>query len=123
MADLFWLSDAQWAVIEPFMPKNQPGARRVDDRQTISGIVGLAAPRDADGLRLRPPLPPWAERCQRQPLLMTCTMPEIVCRSSTRRAPGRFLGMNGSITAHCASDNQNRSAIAPSSFTAEAGGI
>ena len=39
MADLFWLSDAQWAVIEPFMPRNQPGARRVDDRQTISGIV------------------------------------------------------------------------------------
>ena len=21
MADLFWLSDAQWAVIEPFMPR------------------------------------------------------------------------------------------------------
>ena len=38
MADLFWLSDAQWAVIEPFMPRNQPGARRVDDRRTISGI-------------------------------------------------------------------------------------
>src|SRR5687767_6172488 len=39
MADLFWLSDAQWAVMEPFMPRNQPGARRVDDRRTISGIV------------------------------------------------------------------------------------
>ena len=39
MADLFWLSDAQWALIEPFMPKNQPGARRVDDRRVISGIV------------------------------------------------------------------------------------
>ena len=39
MAVLFWLSDAQWAVMEPFMPKNQPGARRVDDRRTISGIV------------------------------------------------------------------------------------
>ena len=39
MADLFWLSDAQWAVMEPFMPKNQPGARRVDDRRTLSGIV------------------------------------------------------------------------------------
>ena len=25
MADLFWLSDAQWAVIEPSLPKNQPG--------------------------------------------------------------------------------------------------
>jgi transposase len=37
MADLFWLSDAQWVVIERFMPKNQPGARRVDDRQTHLG--------------------------------------------------------------------------------------
>src|SRR5215217_3288345 len=39
MADLVWLSDAHWAVLEPFMPKNQPDARRVDDRQRISGIV------------------------------------------------------------------------------------
>jgi transposase len=39
VADLFWLSDEQWAVMEPFMPKNQPGAHRVDDRRTISGIV------------------------------------------------------------------------------------
>ena len=39
MADLFWLSDEQWAVLEPFMPKNQSGARRVDDRRVISGIV------------------------------------------------------------------------------------
>ena len=39
MADLFWLSDAQWVVIEPFMPTNQPGTRRVDDRKTISGIM------------------------------------------------------------------------------------
>lgn len=39
MADLFWLSDAQWTVIEPFMPKNQPGPERKDDRQVISGIL------------------------------------------------------------------------------------
>lgn len=38
MSKLFWLSDAQWAAIEPFMPRNQPGARRVDDRRVISGI-------------------------------------------------------------------------------------
>jgi putative transposase len=35
----FWLSDAQWALIEPLLPKNQPGARRTDDRRVISGIV------------------------------------------------------------------------------------
>ena len=39
MADLFWFSDEQWAVIEPFMPTNQPGAHRVDDRRIVSGIV------------------------------------------------------------------------------------
>jgi len=35
----FWLSDTQWAAIEPLLPKNRPGARRVDDRRVISGIV------------------------------------------------------------------------------------
>jgi transposase len=39
MAGEFWLSDAQWATIEPLLPKNQPGARRTDDRRVISGIV------------------------------------------------------------------------------------
>ncbi len=36
---LFWLSDEAWAAIEPHLPKNQPGARRVDDRRVISGIL------------------------------------------------------------------------------------
>jgi transposase len=39
MALLFWLSDDSWAAIEPHLPKNQPGARRVDDRRVISGIL------------------------------------------------------------------------------------
>jgi transposase len=39
MADHFWLSDAQWAVIEPHIPKVYKGKRRVDDRRVISGIV------------------------------------------------------------------------------------
>ena len=38
MGVLFWLSDEQWAAVEPHLPKNQPGARRVDDRRVISGI-------------------------------------------------------------------------------------
>lgn len=38
---LFWLSDAAWAAIEPHLPKNQPGARRVDNRRVISGIVRM----------------------------------------------------------------------------------
>lgn len=39
MSDLFWLSDDAWAAIEPHLPANQPGARRVDDRRVISGIL------------------------------------------------------------------------------------
>ncbi len=39
MADLFWFSDEQWAVIGPFMPHNQPGAVREDDRRIANGIA------------------------------------------------------------------------------------
>ena len=39
MAGEFWLSNRQWSVLEPLLPTNQPGARRVDDRWVISGIV------------------------------------------------------------------------------------
>ena len=39
MRQLFWLSDAAWSGVEPLLPSNQPGARRVDDRRIISGIV------------------------------------------------------------------------------------
>jgi transposase len=39
MGHLFWLNDEAWAAIEPHLPKNQPGAQRVDDRRVISGIL------------------------------------------------------------------------------------
>jgi transposase len=39
MPQLFWLSDESWSVVEPLLPDNQPGARRVDDRRVISGIL------------------------------------------------------------------------------------
>lgn len=39
MAAGFWLSERAWAAIEPLLPTNQPGARRVDDRRVISGII------------------------------------------------------------------------------------
>lgn len=39
MGHLFWLDDKTWAQIEPHLPINQPGARRVDDRRVISGII------------------------------------------------------------------------------------
>ena len=39
MSDLFWFSDAQWARIEPLLPTNTRGLKRVDDRRVLSGIV------------------------------------------------------------------------------------
>ena len=36
---LTWLSDAEWARIEPLLPRGRKGAHRVDDRRVISGIV------------------------------------------------------------------------------------
>ena len=36
---LFWLSDAQWARIEPHLPTGLTGPARVDDRRIISGIL------------------------------------------------------------------------------------
>ena len=48
MADLFWLSDRQWAVIKPLLP-HLGGKPRVDDRRIISGILH----RFREGLRWR----------------------------------------------------------------------
>ena len=39
MSRLFWLSDDQWVIIEPCLPRHRGGARRVDDRRVISGII------------------------------------------------------------------------------------
>jgi len=37
--NLFWLSDEQWARIEPHLPTYVRGVERKDDRRVISGIV------------------------------------------------------------------------------------
>jgi transposase len=38
MSNLFWLTDAQMARLEPFFPKSH-GKPRVDDRRVLSGII------------------------------------------------------------------------------------
>ena len=48
MGERFWLSDAQWSVIEPLLPR-LGGKPRVDDRRVISGILH----RYREGLRWR----------------------------------------------------------------------
>jgi len=37
----YWLSDTEWAKIEPLMPRGRRGAHRVDDRRVISGIIHM----------------------------------------------------------------------------------
>jgi transposase len=39
MDDIFWLSDAQFAQLEPLLPTDTRGVARVDDRRVISGII------------------------------------------------------------------------------------
>ena len=39
MSDFFWFSDEQWARIEPLLPTDVRGMKRVDDRRVLSGIV------------------------------------------------------------------------------------
>ena len=48
MGERFWLSDTQWAAIEPLLP-HLGGKPRVDDRRVISGILH----RYREGLRWR----------------------------------------------------------------------
>lgn len=38
---LYWLDDASWSAIEPLLPRGRRGARRVDDRRVISGIMHM----------------------------------------------------------------------------------
>ena len=39
MSDFFWFSDAQWSRLEPLLPTDVRGRKRVDDRRVLSGIV------------------------------------------------------------------------------------
>ena len=47
--NLFWLSDKQWARIEPHLPTDVRGVERADDRRVISGIIHVIR----NGLRWR----------------------------------------------------------------------
>ena len=48
MFDLFWLTDAQMARLEPYFPKSH-GKPRVGDRRVLSGIIFI----NCNGLRWR----------------------------------------------------------------------
>src|SRR5215475_16157637 len=41
MSKLYWLSEGEFARIEPLLPRGRRGAHRVDDRRVVSGIVHM----------------------------------------------------------------------------------
>src|SRR3546814_7838849 len=51
------------------------------------------------------------QSAQRPPHFSAWTIPLSTRRSSTRLLPRAFAGSSGSIRAHCASENQKKSAI------------
>ena len=38
---LYWMTDAEYARIEPLLPRGRKGAHRVDDRRVLSGIIHM----------------------------------------------------------------------------------
>ncbi|MDX0679888.1 transposase [Sinorhizobium medicae] len=95
MGSQFWLSDQQWSVIEPLLPKNRPGARRVDDRHVISALCMCCASA-AVGRIARPSMarrPPFtiasiggpAAACGRSCFRPLSRPVRATCRGSTAR--------------------------------------
>ena len=44
------LTDFEWSVIEPVLPKGKPGPRRKDDRRVINGIFWVLRARALHGV-------------------------------------------------------------------------
>lgn len=39
--EVYWLLNAEWEAIQPHLPNGRRGARRVDDRRVISGVMHM----------------------------------------------------------------------------------
>ncbi|TIL44439.1 transposase [Mesorhizobium sp.] len=50
--DYFWLSDEQFARLQPYLPTGTRGKPRVDDRRVISGIIHVIKAAGAGWTRL-----------------------------------------------------------------------
>jgi len=98
MAGEFWLNDRQWAAIEPHLPCNRPGARRVDDRRVLIGILHALTSggwwQDSPPVYVgrRPSFPPdsiadLAEGCGRASFRRLSPSPRTTSRGSTAPPP------------------------------------
>jgi transposase len=38
---IYWLSDTEWKLLEPRVPRGRRGAHRLDDRRVISAIIHM----------------------------------------------------------------------------------
>jgi transposase len=101
MAGFFWFSDDQWSRIEPLLPVNAKGARRVDDRRVLSGIVhalqsggrwGDCPPVDGHKQTLDNHFMRWAERGVWQDIFSAL--------AGAKGAPDRLLVDSTCIKAH-----------------------
>src|SRR5215831_12229248 len=79
--NLFWLSDEQWAWIEPHLPTDVRGVERKDDRRVISGIVHVlksgcrwsdCPPEYGPHTTIYNRFTRWAERDLGEPVPQTC---------------------------------------------------
>ena len=70
MAEFFWLSEAQFARLEPLLPSDTRGVPRVDDRRVISGIVQVLK---SGPMRRRSTVP------SRRSITASCAGPRRTC--------------------------------------------
>lgn len=87
MSKLCWLSDDHWGAVDPHLPGNQAGARRVDDRRVISGIIHVLK----IGCR-------WQDAESRSlaaPAALVDLSPPHFCRASREATACHRTGTNG----------------------------
>ena len=93
MANEFWLNDRQWLAIEPLLPRNQPGARRVDDRRVISGVTPLKCRATTDQRRSAELSSRWKLGAEKRGQLRPFTCPFELKRSKASQQSGNACGV------------------------------
>ncbi len=105
MAGEFWLSDGQWARLQPLLPNKPRGVPRVDDRRVISGIVhvlqsGLPVEGCAGGLRsfqdaLQPQRPLGCQGCMARGVRDAGGLGRSACRGADRQHACQSASLGG----------------------------
>ena len=121
--DYFWLSERQFARLEPLLPTDTRGKPRVDDRRVISGIVHVlkSGCRWADAPPVYGPRKTLYNRCVRWAAKGVWTN-IIHTRAAADGPPAEGLIDSSAVKAHrCAAGGKGGSAARPSVVRAAAG--